>query len=75
MKGKFQEAIEKSFNAGDLRGIDDKLKDIATVVNTLHQQALKDVLNEILTSSHPVTCYDGLKIRIKAIAKENNIKL
>lgn len=70
MKAKFETAIEKSFNTCGFRTIDDKLKDITEIVNTLHNQAMKEAVKKALL--------EGAKLGIEAVAgtiKEINKQL
>ena len=76
MKDKFEKNIKSEL--GKLLFTDSWIAEIADNINTLHQQAMKEKIKEILQSlvdTYPVNDLTAIYDNINKIAKENNIKL
>ena len=71
MKDKFEEIIERECFVYLGQGKEKSIKHAAERCNTLHQQAMKDILNKISNSPRNI----DLQFTLKEIAKENNIEL
>ncbi len=74
MKDKFEKAIMKVLYVNrlhEIKTIPTRVKVMAKSCNTLHQQAMKDILNKISDSPRNI----DLQFTLKEIAKENNIEL